>query len=244
MSLNLRELTRDRGALSFPYSRVSYIYGLCEPDSEIVRYIGKADIPHYRYTRHLRESKTGNTPKKNWIRKRLQEGRQPEIVILATVPEVKWRESEINYVNLYKSFGAKLVNYAPPGEGGMPQEVVDRVHKGKKLSVEQIDNLRRIHTGRKCTKETIAKMKAASPRHLLGTKRAKEIGQKVSKALKGKRLKHFFSPVTQCDLNGKVIKSWSNITDAAKATGATHISTCARGITKTSGGFKWEYNES
>jgi hypothetical protein len=49
--------------------------------------------------------------------------------------------------------------------------------------------------------------------------------------------------INQLDKDGNFIKEWGSITEASKGTGAVMhcISKCAKGVLKTSGGFKWEY---
>lgn len=47
--------------------------------------------------------------------------------------------------------------------------------------------------------------------------------------------------VKQYDLNGNFIKSYPCVLDAIDETGVSQISSCARGVQKTAGGYKWSY---
>ena len=83
--------------------------------------------------------------------------------------------------------------------------------------------------------------------------RQKRIGKKlslswrkaISKACKGihKGNKHSSKSVRQLSLDGKVIKDWLCINDAAKKLdlSPSGITMCARGQLKKSGGFRWSY---
>ena len=48
--------------------------------------------------------------------------------------------------------------------------------------------------------------------------------------------------VVRCDLNWNELEEFPSVTEASKYYGnLSHISACARGERKTSGGFKWKY---
>ena len=47
--------------------------------------------------------------------------------------------------------------------------------------------------------------------------------------------------VCQYAKDGTFIREWDSVTDAVNATGIKHISACARGTIKTSGGYIWRY---
>lgn len=62
--------------------------------------------------------------------------------------------------------------------------------------------------------------------------------ENVKKATEASKVK-----VDQYDIEGNFICSYDSVVEASKATGGntTHISLCAKGKHKTSGGFKWRY---
>ena len=52
---------------------------------------------------------------------------------------------------------------------------------------------------------------------------------------------HHSKPINQYTKDGKFIKRWDCIKDAQYELKCSHISKCARGIYKTSGGYIWKY---
>jgi hypothetical protein len=118
----------------------TYIYALCEPNTEVVRYVGKADNYEERYYHHLKESfrndkqKKQRTHKNNWIKSLLIKGLKPTLILIDEVPEVEWKFWERHYISLFKSWGFRLVNKMDGGDGGrMPHDISQRT--ARKLMV-------------------------------------------------------------------------------------------------------------
>lgn len=87
--------------------------------------------------------------------------------------------------------GGPLVNFTDGGEGvvgyrhtDLAKEKVRAVHKGKKLTLEQIEALRSVNLGRKWTPEQIAKRVAKQK----GQKRAAEFGERMRQLNLGRKL--------------------------------------------------------
>ncbi len=95
------------------------IYGLCEPDSENVRYIGKANNLIKRIKNHYKPSKlSGNTHKNNWLKLLLNNGFRPTIIILEECSDYNSLNiSEIKWIEHYKSSGYDLTNGTYTGDG-------------------------------------------------------------------------------------------------------------------------------
>lgn len=73
----------------------TYIYGLCDPNTEKIRYIGKSDNPKVRYANHLHCAVSDtNEHKKNWIRSLQKVGQVPSLVILEEIEAADWEERE------------------------------------------------------------------------------------------------------------------------------------------------------
>lgn len=49
--------------------------------------------------------------------------------------------------------------------------------------------------------------------------------------------------VTQLTVDGKLVKKWRCINEAARETKTAHIWDCCNGRRKTAGGYRWEYTE-
>jgi hypothetical protein len=99
------------------------IYGLFEPDTGDLRYVGKAKDTVKRLKSHLRESRTGTRPVHNWIRKLALAGKIPKIEVLEVVRSEKWAEAEIRLIAEHRKT-ANLLNVADGGD--MPAQTPEQ----------------------------------------------------------------------------------------------------------------------
>jgi hypothetical protein len=97
------------------------IYGLVDPRSNEVRYIGKTNQkPSYRLVQHLHQAETqdGNSHLLNWLRQLLAEGLAPDIRILEVLEEwADWQERERIWIAQTRAAGWRLTNMTDGGEG-------------------------------------------------------------------------------------------------------------------------------
>jgi hypothetical protein len=118
----------------------TYIYGLCDPESGAVRYIGKSVRPFERYTNHLNER--SHCHRTHWIQSLLARGLKPALTILEEVAgEWPWQEAERFWIARAKREGWPLVNSTSGGDGvpDLPPETRERMRKvwlGRKHSAE------------------------------------------------------------------------------------------------------------
>lgn len=96
----------------------TFIYALADPDTQEVRYIGKADNPQKRLKRHIAQYEPKATHKSNWIRSLLDQGKTPALLVLEEAPRESWQECERKWITHYKGKGARLTNTTAGGEGG------------------------------------------------------------------------------------------------------------------------------
>lgn len=94
----------------------TFIYSLKCPETNLVRYIGKADNPERRFRDHIRRCKESPSRKNSWIRGLLNEGKQPVLEVIAIVPFDEWQDWERHYINLYREQQIVLVNMTDGGE--------------------------------------------------------------------------------------------------------------------------------
>jgi len=95
---------------------MTYIYGLKDPDTQEIRYIGKSNTPKTRYYGHLALHVADvNLHKKRWIAKLREDGKRPELVILEKVKDEEWEDREKWWIKYGRDQGWKLTNIA---EGG------------------------------------------------------------------------------------------------------------------------------
>lgn len=95
-------------------SGVVSIYGLIDPRTGAVRYVGKAYDAAKRLQTHVRDSRRRNSPVHCWIRKLAESGLRPQIKVLETVAG-DWREVERRLRAEYRAAG-KLLNVADGGD--------------------------------------------------------------------------------------------------------------------------------
>lgn len=121
------------------------IYGLIDPTTKELRYIGKSTSgikrPNSTITRVIKgtECRPGkSTLKVNWIKKLLKLGLRPEIEILEVHTKAEdLPEAEIFWIAYYKFIGCRLTNMTKGGEGLF----------GLKRTEAQIEFLRGINFG-------------------------------------------------------------------------------------------------
>jgi NUMOD3 motif len=190
--------------------RLGFIYGLVDPRTDEVRYIGKSMIcPWGRYRKHLFEALSENKAghKCNWIRHLDGIGLRPKLLII----EQEVEEDEINdrerwWVLFGRSCGWDLTNGTTGGEGSVrwssdSKENLRQALRGRQFSEAHIEALRKASTGRRHSPETIAKIVAKnkgrklSPEHReafsqywTGKTHSDEHRRKVSEAKKGTKL--------------------------------------------------------
>ena len=91
------------------------IYGLCDPQTNVVRYVGKTSHPvKQRLREHLRPSALRVPSHKNyWLRSLLAKGLVPDIKILAHPPIENWKEAEVFWISQFSN----LTNLTEGGDG-------------------------------------------------------------------------------------------------------------------------------
>ena len=101
-------------------NKPTYIYGLFDPRTTELRYIGKTvKQPKERLSNHISAARAVKKQRvARWIRGILLDGLLPELCLLETVlPNGDWQEAERFYIEYFRSIGANLVNQTQGGEG-------------------------------------------------------------------------------------------------------------------------------
>jgi hypothetical protein len=99
-----------------------FIYGLVDPQTGFVRYVGKTNNTRFRLNNHLAKDRLlADTPKVKWIESLLAQGVKPQIVILEEVIQSAWEEAEKRWIAFYQSKHdyPELTNSTSGGGGGM-----------------------------------------------------------------------------------------------------------------------------
>lgn len=125
--------------------KTTFIYILIDPETNMVRYVGKSNNPNKRLYQHIIRSKNskGHSHKINWIKSLDVKGLKPIISIIDEVKYEDWEISESYWIAQFKQWGFKLTNLTEGGQGGNgykhSKESIKRISEsqiGKKLSEE------------------------------------------------------------------------------------------------------------
>lgn len=98
---------------------MSYIYALCCPDTQEIRYIGKANDPEVRFRKHLQAAsyKPENYAQR-WMAKLLSAGKQPILIFIRRIASGEnWQEIERAEIARGFADGLRLTNTSAGGEG-------------------------------------------------------------------------------------------------------------------------------
>lgn len=183
MKLNKRPLTK----------RV-YIYGLKDPESQEIRYVGKTKHLKARFWRHLHSDE--KTHKGCWINCLKRKNLFPILEILEHCLESEWVEREKFWIKHYKDLGNALTNATEGGEGVTKppgsklsiehRQAISNGRKGIKFTEEHKINIGLAQKGRTASEETKIKMSLNSG--VKGKPRSEETRLKISQAQKGRKL--------------------------------------------------------
>lgn len=152
------------------------IYGIVDPESQIIVYIGKANNVQSRLKTHLSDSRRKNSRLHQWIRDQIGRGHSIKIVELASAISKDWQSLEKQMIAQYRADG-DLLNMA---DGGNAPLIVPEVCR---------ENAVRLNERRKSdpTFRKVWQMKRAMGAHLKFLRRDgadSEVYQKIVAKLK------------------------------------------------------------
>ncbi len=153
---------KPSGASSSPQTvaerEVAFIYCLCCPKTNEVRYIGKSKNPKKRLMEHIHVAAYGhsNRHQSQWVRSLISCGTEPLLKVVFRVPEdMTWQVAEKFFIASAKEFGFDLTN-ANDGGGNNQIQTLDQVLSAKErakktwddpvIRARRIDALRRAHS--------------------------------------------------------------------------------------------------
>lgn len=103
-----------------------FIYGLKDPRTDEIRYIGKTNDCAIRLHYHRTHCKTGRTHKDNWLVGLKTAGYEPDMVILEeTETDAQAYEREQHWIAYGREQGWKLTNHTDGGEGTLGYQWTD-----------------------------------------------------------------------------------------------------------------------
>ena len=242
---------------------ITHIYGLIDPRTNELRYVGKTTNLNRRIKEHINGCNKDTTHKNCWISELICDGLKPIMCVIDSINTTEWEFWEIHYISYFKSIGCRLTNTKKGGQS--PTFITSKLSSRKGKCLEEIygdekgkvikDKIRISSTKRSdypqgkdhwnygkhasnITKEKISKIKKISQ---FGVNNPM-YGKHVSDQNKQRSSKLFAKKVIQLNLNGDVIKIWDSITLAKKTLNIKGgISNVCYGKQKTAGGYKWKY---
>lgn len=145
------------------------LYALAEPDTGIVRYIGKtAGCAQKRLQAHCNER--GKSYKIHWIQSLARRGLKPSLLVLREdiAFDEQLNQEEKEMIAFCRDVGFSLVNATDGGDGapGCRPNAETRARmaasrRGYRMRPETIEKVRRIHIGRKRKTETCRRISDA-----------------------------------------------------------------------------------
>lgn len=240
--------------------KTTFIYGLSDPRTDKVRYIGKSNNPKKRYNRHL--SLKGISHKNSWISQLKSEGYLPTLEIIDEVSKREWQYWERFWIHQFECWGFNLTNMTKGGDGFYTPSY----WKGKSRPDMQGKN-NPMYDRLKGTKNPEHSKRISGENHPFYNKKRPEISKymrennpmfeqsakdKISKYMtennpvksievRKKIQKTLGNPVLQYDLDGNFIREWPSRLSAERELGIYNVGKCCNGHQKTSYGFIWKW---
>ncbi len=92
---------------------VVYIYGLRDPNTGEIKYVGKTINPRQRLGYHMNE--VANERKREWIEGLRAADKKPIMVILEECDNSEGKEAEYTWIFFFLDCGCALTNWIYPG---------------------------------------------------------------------------------------------------------------------------------
>ncbi len=168
------------------------VYGLKDPTTGVVRYVGWTVNLKRRLRDHLKPSQLlkFNTHKVKWLRSLVTRGLIPEVQVLESGSGSGWQESERKWISYFKAAG-NLTNHTDGGDGtpGRHPSVETRkrwseLRKGRAPSTLSIQRTIELTKGKSRPRHIMEPMWAANR----GTPKSAEHRAALSKSKTGKKM--------------------------------------------------------
>ncbi len=161
-----------------------WIYGLCDPFTYQLRYVGASNNPEKRYQQHLTMPKN-NYYANRWIRKLLQKNSPPEMFIIEQTDIENWGASERFWIAYFKYIGANLTNLCAGGYGVIQPSLQTRKKRSNSMK-RYLSSNKPSMLGRHHSRKTKRRMRKSRLELLTHWKCSEASKQKTSKSMIGK----------------------------------------------------------
>ena len=208
--------------------KTTNIYILIDPETQQIRYVGKANNISQRYKAHLNRARKHQIHKLNWINSLKKKGLKPIIEVIDIVPIEDWIFWETYWISQFKTWGFNLINYTQGGDGATFAN--ETSFKKGHISWNSGTKKPKILKGNRgktenSIKNQFKKGEVAWNKGVTGYKTSKR------------------KPVLQYDLEGNFIKEFESCGEAALELNCIteNIRRACTGLSKTAKNFKWKY---
>ena len=205
------------------------IYILIDPETQQVRYVGKANNISQRDKAHLNRARKHQIHKLNWINSLKAKRLKPIIEVIDVVPIENWIFWETYWISQFKTWGFDLINYTNGGEGTTfgNQTSFKKGHKPWNYGTAKL----------KILKGNQGKTKNSVINHFKPGHKAWNRGIEGIKLKTDKNVYQFNKE------KNIMIKKWNTAKEAGESLSISieGIGQCARGTSKSCGGFYWNY---
>lgn len=228
----------------------THIYILIDPETQQVRYVGKANNVSQRYKAHLNRARKHQMHKLNWINSLKSKGLKPIIEVIDIVPIENWQFWETYWISQFKTWGFDLINYTHGGDGATfaNQTSFKKGHiswntgVGNTFNCEKCGNIFKasITSKRKFCSQTCASLHKSEKLNSGVFKKGIEVWNKGIKGIKLKPDKNVYQFNKEKTV---MIKKWNTAKEAGNTLNISveGIGQCARGKSKSCGGYYWNY---
>jgi hypothetical protein len=145
------------------------VYGLIDPRTDEIRYVGKTITGVKRLRAHIKEARRGKvtTHKNRWIQSLLAAGVKPRLDVLQSALDPQELNAlEQLWIKTYREKGANLTNHTDGGEGAvglrMSDETRKKMSEAHKNSPHRERVLKALHKGAKAAAGRLSAERSAS----------------------------------------------------------------------------------
>lgn len=110
--------------------RAAYIYGLLDPRTNALRYVGKSCDPILRHRSHIAygRKRIRKGVMNQWIKDLADQKLEPELVLIEKI-EGDWKEREIYWIHRLREEGYPLLNTSSGGIGADGEAPIEKTIK-------------------------------------------------------------------------------------------------------------------
>lgn len=183
------------------------IYALTDPETSVIRYVGKTNNPGYRLKSHSKPVLKPRTHRGYWVNSLLARGLQPAMVVCDTCDdEATANELEKAWIKLFRMAGVPLTNCTDGGDGMAGYKHTEESKQknrlaslGRECTTKAKEKLRLANLGKQHTDETKAKPRGlhhsdetkqkmrANHRGMRGRHQSDEAKENIRRALQGRQ---------------------------------------------------------